>query len=65
MSYYKLLKKKIVPVMEMTVQIKMCIDQARSCYGNTGTKAVADWNILKHSNSISQVFGFFPPHLFD
>lgn len=47
--------------MEMAVQLKIYIDQARSCYGITGTKAVADWDILKHSNSLRD----FIPHLFD
>ena len=45
--------------MEMAVQLKIHIYQARSCYGITGTKPAADWGILKHSNSLSQ--RLFPP----
>ena len=46
--------------MEMAVQLKIHIDQARSCYDVTGTKPAADQGILKHSNSLSQRF---PPPL--
>lgn len=34
--------------MGMVVQLKIFIDHVPSCYDITGTKATADWNILKH-----------------
>ena len=48
--------KKIVSVIEMAVQLKVYVDQARCCYAITGTKAVANEH-LKHS--ISQRIFFF------
>ena len=47
--------------MEMAVQLKIHIDQARSCYDVTGTKPAADQGILKHYNSLSQRFPPPPP----